>query len=247
MDAIIKIDDIKVKEWEKEKIEFEVTDEEGNPLSGRIAVKINQQTKFNTKIQNGKFSQLVDFSSFHEPEYSLDIIYGGSDECAPAMKSVKIIIEKAEPIFISISELQNACYRLNRWIEANKKVPGKILINKQEVTIGNLFNLLVSAVNKLNAKDTSDLELKWVQSPSISSETITESALLSNEEYMKITENVSTELTENKICPGFVETESGKIGFMNLIYIYSTIITNSSQENGLLSGVYIKPWKEVVA
>lgn len=247
MDAIIKIDDIKVKEWEKEKIEFEVTDEEGNPLSGRIAVKINQQTKFNTKIQNGKFSQLVDFSSFHEPEYSLDIIYGGSDECAPAMKSVKIIIEKAEPIFISISELQNACYRLNRWIEANKKVPGKILINKQEVTISNLFNLLVSAVNKLNAKDTSDLELKWVQSPSISSETITESALLSNEEYMKITENVSTELTENKICPGFVETESGKIGFMNLIYIYSTIITNSSQENGLLSGVYIKPWKEVVA
>ena len=124
---------------------------------------------------------------------------------------------------------------------------GKILIKKQEVTIGNLFNLLVSAVNKLNQKDTSDLELKWVQSPSISSETITESALLSNEEYMKITENVSTELTENKICPGFVETESGKIGFMNLIYIYSTIITNSSQENGLLSGVYIKPWKEVVA
>lgn len=246
MDAIIKLEDIKVKEWEKAKIEFEITDENNNPLNGRVAVKINQETKFNTVIENGKFSQLVDFSSFHEPEYALDVIYGGNDEYAPAMKSAKIIIEKAEPILITINDLQNACYRLIKWIEANKRVPGKILINKHEVTIGNLFNLLVSAVNKISKNDTSDLELKWVQTPSVSSETITESALLSNEEYLKITEDISAELSETKSCPSFVEVEYGKIGFMNLVYIYSTIITNSSS-NSLLSGVYIKPWKEIVA
>ncbi|RAP47312.1 MAG: hypothetical protein BZ135_02500 [Methanosphaera sp. rholeuAM6] len=247
MDSIIKLDDIKVKEWEKAKIEFEVTDETGIPLSGRIAVKINQETKFNTRIEKGKFSQLFDFSSYHEPEYALDVIYGGDDECAPAMKSVKIIIEKAEPIIISITDLQNACYRLNKWIEAHKRVPGKILINKKEVTIGNLFNLLVTAVNNINNNDAGDLELKWVKTPSVSSETITEPSLLSNEEYVKISEEIKTQLCETKACPSFVEVENGKIGFMNLVYIYSTIITNSSPENGLLSGVYIKPWKEVIA
>ena len=158
MDAIIKLDDIKVKEWEKAKIEFEVTDESGNPLSGRIAVKINKETKFNTKITDGKFSQLVDFSSFHEPEYALDVIYGGNDEYAPTMESAKIIIEKAEPIFIPITDLQNACFRLNKWIETNKRVPGKILINKHEVTIGNLFNLLVKAVDNLNANNKEDID-----------------------------------------------------------------------------------------
>ena len=55
MDSIIKLEDIKVKEWGTAKIEFEVTDENGNPIDGRIAVKINQKTHFNTKVKNGKF------------------------------------------------------------------------------------------------------------------------------------------------------------------------------------------------
>ncbi len=247
MDAIIKLDDIKVKEWEKAKIEFDVVDQNDNPLKGRVAVKINQETKFDTNIENGKFSQLVDFSSFHEPEYTLDVIYGGNEEVAPAMKQSKIIIEKADPILIPISDLQDACYRLNKWIEVNKRVPGKILINNHEVTIGNLFNLLISAVNKLNNKDNSAVELKWVETPTVSSETITESTLLSDEEYLKITEDVTKQLEESKTCPSFVEIEGGKIGFMNLVYTFSTLITNSSSENGLLSGIYIKPWKEIVA
>ena len=50
MDAIIKLDDIKVKEWEKAKIEFDVVDQNDNPLKGRVAVKINQETKFDTNI-----------------------------------------------------------------------------------------------------------------------------------------------------------------------------------------------------
>ena len=45
MDAIIKLEDIIVKEWEKAKIEFDVVDQENNPVSGRVAVKINQETK----------------------------------------------------------------------------------------------------------------------------------------------------------------------------------------------------------
>ncbi|WP_323735484.1 hypothetical protein PXD04_06135 [Methanosphaera sp. ISO3-F5] len=247
MDSIIKLEDIKVKEWGTAKIEFEVTDENGNPIDGRIAVKINQKTHFNTKVKDGKFSEVMDFSSYHNKEYRLDVIYGGNAECAPSMQTAKIIVEKADPIFISIKELQNACYRLKKWIEVNKKVPGKILIDKHEVTIGNLFNLLVTAVKNLSENNKDDIELKWVQTPSVSSETITEDMLLSYDEYIKITEDLYTEMDENKFCPGFVDYNEEKIGFMNLIYIYSTLITNSSVDNGLLSGVYVTPWKKVVA
>ena len=247
MDSIIKLEDIKVKEWGTAKIEFEVTDENGNPIDGRIAVKINQKTHFNTKVKDGKFSEVMDFSSYHNKEYRLDVIYGGNAECAPSMQTAKIIVEKADPLFISIKELQNACYRLKKWIEVNKKVPGKILIDKHEVTIGNLFNLLVTAVKNLSENNKDDIELKWVQTPSVSSETITEDMLLSYDEYIKITEDLYTEMDENKFCPGFVDYNEEKIGFMNLIYIYSTLITNSSVDNGLLSGVYVTPWKKVVA
>ena len=247
MDSIIKLDDIKVKEWGTAKIEFEVIDENGNPIDGRIAVKINKKTHFNTTIKGGKFSEILDFSSYHNKEYRIDVIFGGNKECAPSMESAKIIVEKADPIFVSMKDLQNACYRLNKWIEANKKVPGKILISKHEVSIGNLFNLLVTAVKNLNENNTDDIELKWVYNPSVSTETISEGLLLSNEEYIKITDEIYEELTEHQKCPGFVEVNDEKIGFMNLIYIYSTIITNSSLNNGLLSGVYVTPWKEIVA
>jgi hypothetical protein len=247
MDAIIKLDDITVKEWEKDKIEFEVTDEDGNPLDGRVAVKIDQKTMFDTTLENGKFSKMVDFSSYHKEDYALDVIYGGNEAYAPSIKSAKIIIEKADPILFSISDLQNACYRLNKWIETNKRVPGKILINNHEVTIGNLFKLLVTAVNRLDSNSKEDIQLTWVKTPSISSETITESLVLSNEEYMKINKDICKELTETESCPGFVEIEKGKIGFMNLVYTFSTLITNSSTNNGLLSEIYVKPWKEIIA
>lgn len=247
MDSIIKLEDIKVKEWGTAKIEFEVTDENGNPIDGRIAVKINQKTHFNTKIKDGKFSELLDFSAYHNKEYRIDVIFGGNKECAPSMQTAKILVEKADPIFISFSELQDACYRLNKWIEANKRIPGKILINKHEVTIGNLFNLLVTAVKNLNDNNKEDIELKWVQTPSVSSETIDEDFLLSDEEYIKITEELFNEMDENKFCPSFIEYNEEKIGFMNLIYIYSTLVSNSSIDNGLLSGVYVTPWKKIVA
>lgn len=247
MDSIIKLDDIKVKEWGTAKIEFEVVDENNNPIDGRIAVKINQKTHFNTTIKNGKFSEVLDFSSYHNNEYRLDVIFGGNRECAPSMKTAKIIVEKADPIFISIKDLQDACYRLNKWIEVNKRVPAKILINKHEVTIGNLFNLLVTAVKNMDENINEDIELKWVQTPSVSSETINETLLLSHDEYIGITEELYKEMDDNKFCPGFVEFNDEKIGFMNLIYTYSTLITNSSVDTGLLSSVYVTPWKELVA
>ena len=246
MEAIIKLEDLTVKEWETGTIEFEVIDEEGNPVNGRVAVKINQETYFNTVI-DGTFSKEFDFASFHEKEYSLDVIFGGNDEIAPTMKNAKIIIEEAEPILISITDLQDACYRLIKWIEAKKKLPGKILINKQEVTIGNLFKLLVTAVNNLENNNKEDLVLSWVQTPNVSTENITEKQLIAKEEYIKITDDIISEMEETTECPSCVEVEDGKIGFMNLVYIYSTIICNSSVDNGLLSGVYIKPWKEIIA
>lgn len=247
MDSIIKIDDIKVKEWGTAKIEFEVTDENNNPIDGRIAVKINQKTHFNSEVKNGKFSEKLDFSAYHNREYRLDVIFGGNNECAPSTKTVKILVEKAEPIFFSIKDLQDACFRLTKWIEVNKRIPGKILINKQEVSIGNLFNLLLAAVRNLNNNNKDDVELKWVQTPSVSSETITESLFLSNEEYVKITEDLYADIFENRQCPSFVEVNDEKIGFLNLIYTYSTLITNSSLESGLLSGIYVAPWKDIVA
>ena len=67
----------------------------------------------------------------------------------------------------------------------------------------------------------------------------------SKEEYLKITEQIDAELNDLKVCNSHVEVDDEKIGFMNLIYILSTIITNSSLENGLISGVYIKPCKEL--
>lgn len=39
MESIVKLDDITIKEWENGVIEFEVTDENNNPISGDAAVK----------------------------------------------------------------------------------------------------------------------------------------------------------------------------------------------------------------
>ena len=57
MESIVKLDDITIKEWENGVIEFEVTDENNNPISGDAAVKLNDSTFLKGKVVNGKFSE----------------------------------------------------------------------------------------------------------------------------------------------------------------------------------------------
>jgi hypothetical protein len=82
--------------------------------------------------------------------------------------------------------------------------------------------------------------------PKVSSENIKEDIQLTKDEYIQIANEIITTMDDSKNSPAFIEVNGEKLGFMNLIYTFCKIVQNSS-ENGLISTVYVRPWKEIVA
>ena len=247
MDSIIEINDVTINEWDKSIIKAKITDENGKNISGNAVIKSDGQTIVRGKVNNGVFEQPFDSSNFHKTEYEFELIFSGNEECDPASKKFKLIIKINEDASFSFNDLQNATYRLARWIKYNKRLPGKIIINNYKVTVGNLMYCCAKTVQSLNKNENVDtIKVARYDSPKVSSESIKETCLLSKEEYVNLANEIVTQCETNGQEPSYIEIKDGKIGYMNLIYLFCIIIANSSSE-GLLSSVYVRPWKELTA
>ena len=246
MESIIKLDDIKVNTWEMGVVRAEVKNAEGVPLNGRAIVKINHISRIQGYVVNGIFEEEHDFSDLYDDEYDLYMIYGGTEHSDPADATAKLYLNHDKPVEVPLFDLQNACYRLTKWIDVNHKLPGKIAIQKENIGIANLLYGLATAVTKLNDDDASNVMMTKFNPPKVSSENITEEIELTREEYVKIADEIITSMRQTEDSPAYVEVNGEKLGFMNLIYTFCKIVQNSS-ENGLISRVYIRPWKEIVA
>ena len=246
MESIVKLDDITIKEWENGVIEFEVTDENNNPISGDAAVKLNDSTFLKGKVVNGKFSEKCSFQEIHNESYDIEGVFDGNEECNASRAYAKLYVKKIDPIIISFHDLQNAGYRLVKWININKRLPGKISINNHQISIGHLLYIFSDAVINLNNNITDDLELTGIATPRVSSENLKCNVIVSKEEIVEISEAIIVYSKENNELPSTIETSKGKIGFMNLLYTLAVVIANSSS-TGLLNNVNVRPWKEIVA
>ncbi|OED29682.1 Ig-like domain repeat protein [Methanosphaera sp. WGK6] len=246
MESKIKIDDIIIYKGEMGVITFEVTDENNNPVDGKVVIKLNKNTIVTSNLkEDGTFSQKCNFSKLQNSEYDIEVVYGGNKVCEPSTAQAKLYIKKAESIILSINDIQNASYRLTRWIDINKRLPGKILINENQVSIGNFLAILATTIKNINKNKLDDIKITEIGTPKVSRESITETILISQEEYMPMINEIINFIDENRESPSTIETSYGNIGFMNLAYTLATIVSNSS-DTGILSGIYVRPWKKII-
>lgn len=246
MDSKIELDNLKVNVWEKGVVKAKVTDSDGNPVNGKAVVKVNHITRIEGRVVNGVFCEEHDFSDLADDEYDLYMIYGGTAICNPSDICVKLYLNHDIPVEASLYDIQNACYRLTKWIEVNKRLPGKISINKTNVGIGNLLYALALAIHNSNDNNAGDITITKYNPPKVSSENIGNEMVLSKEEYVELADQVMTYMDANQESPAFVEIDDKKMGFMNLVYTFAKIVCNSSS-TGLISNVYVRPWKSIVA
>ncbi|PAV07730.1 hypothetical protein [Methanosphaera cuniculi] len=246
MDSKIKVDDIILIRGESSKIEFEVVDENDQPVDGKVAVKFNKKTIFSERITDGKFSEEIDFDEFRNPEYPVDIIFGGNSNCDPSNCEVTLYIKDPNYIEVPIYDLQNSSYRLNKWIDINHKIPAKIMINKEKINIGYLLSILANAVINFDNNDFSDVKAFETATPKVSSENMVDDITLSRDEYVEIAHEVASFCNKQSEAPNCIIYEDSKIGFMNLLYSFAKIISNSSSESGLISSYTIRPWKNII-
>lgn len=246
MDSNIELDDVKVNVWEKGVVKAKVTDSDGNPVNGKAVVKINQITRIEGRVVNGVFCEEHDFSDLADDEYDLYMIYGGTAICNPTDICVKLYLNHDIPVEASLFDLQNACYRLTKWIEVNKRLPGKIAINKKNVGIGNLLYALSETICNSAESSVESVSITKHNPPKVSSENIKDEIILSREDYVALAGKVISYMDEHGESPAFVEVNDEKIGFMNIVYTFAKIVCNSSS-SALISKVYIRPWKSLVA
>lgn len=247
MVTFIKINDIIHKERTIDTLEFEVVTEENEPVSGYICIKLNGITILDSEVENGKFSEQIDFSKYSKPSYDMEIIYGGggSTNASIATKNLTLNLNK-HVITVNFNDLQNASYRFCKWIDVNKRLPGKISINKRQVPVGKFLYLLAQAVISSDSANTDTIDLVNINTPKVSTESIKEPIVLTKEELLDISNQIISSSQETKEAPSTIETSKGKIGFMNLLYTLAIVVSNSSS-TGLISQVNVRPWKKIVA
>ncbi len=247
MDTIINIDDIKIVRGHKTVIKAEVTDEEGNKLNGKAAIKVNNKNIVDTNAVDGVVTHDYDFSHLNNEKYIIEVVYSGDSEHKPARKSVELKIVNPDPEqSFSLNDVQNASFRLIKWININKVLPRNIVMKNDNVHIEDLLYLLVKNVSEIECGNLRWSLLKKFESPKYSSESIKEEGNLKQDEYIDVASNIQNFMEVNGRGPSFAQTSLGKIGYMNMIYTYATIVANSSSE-GLITSVNIRPWKEIVA
>ncbi|MCD7781197.1 MAG: hypothetical protein LUG89_00640 [Methanosphaera sp.] len=257
MESRIILEDLYITRDPESKIEFKIVDEENNPVTdGVCVIKLNKVSLVKSNIEKGLFSNIIDLTSYTNDEYELTVIYGGNAQCDPTDINVTLHLENPEEESVeeviddennvSIKKLQDASFRLIKWIDINKKLPGKIMINNQQVPISNVLFMLSKAVVHIDNNDMTSITSVDIKTPRVSKENITEKMTLSKEDYVLIAENIIDIADKTGELPSSIDLNDKKIGFMNLLYILATITANSSTE-GLLTKVNIKPWKSIVA
>lgn len=246
MDSEIKIDDIVLIRGEPAKIEFEVVDENDQPADGKIVVKFNKKSVITGNTENGKISREIDLDEYQDSSYNVDVIFGGNDDCDPTSSEVKLYIKDPNYMEVSIYDLQNSSYRLNKWIDINHKIPAKIMLNKEKINIGYLLSILANAIVKFSNDEFDNIKAFEAATPKVSSENITSNITLSKDEYVEVAREVVDYCNKQSEAPNCIIYDDNKIGFMNLLYSFAKIISNSSSESGLISSYTIRPWKNII-
>ncbi len=251
MESKILLDDINVIRGSKTTIEFDVVDENDNPVEGVCVVKLNKTTFLKGELENGHFSQLAAFTNHKNDTYDMEVVYGGSGDVEPDRTCVTLYVEKsAEEKFLEnsvlVNSVQSASFRLIKWIDINKKLPGKILIEDNEVTIGNTMVMLADTIKAINKTGNDRVALRNIKTPRVSKESLTEDIEIPVADYTKIAEDILRYVKDKKEAPSNIEVNDKKIGFMNLTYTLALIVANSSN-TGLITSVNVRPWKKIVA
>jgi predicted outer membrane repeat protein len=142
---------------------------------------------------------------------------------------------------LTTQDVIKTAIEVKNFYEVTKNLPEYINVNGVLVNQGQFLQLMVIATLKLNNTDSTNINLKNVNLPNGSNESIIAGNIL-KQEYLDLALNTKSLTDVTLIAPVNMPCSRGQIGFKSLIYIYTKILENYGNTKTLPTSVEVKPW-----
>ena len=147
---------------------------------------------------------------------------------------------------VSVSDVVNAAVTLKKSIE-DGIYPSVINVGGESHTTPQLLYMMAQATILINSGKTST-KIDAVQAKGPSSHANTASGQLAKSKYITVANNLVNYITKNGHCPGYADSDLGKIGYPELIDAFSRILAYyKNNGNTLPNTVAIIPSLKLVA
>ncbi len=159
--------------------------------------------------------------------------------------SSKLAAGSPSSVSFSKAQINSAAAKIETFVQINHRLPNYVTISNTEVTMPQFLQLLTNNLLNINKGINTTINLKTVQTPSNSTETIKTGEIL-EAEYLKIAQSIQTSIASTGTAPSYINSSLGKINFNNLVYTFSKILNFQNNNNRLPSYVSVESWSKVI-
>ena len=150
------------------------------------------------------------------------------------------------PSSVSFSQAQinTAAAKVTTFVQINHRLPNYVTISNTEVTMPQFLQLITANLLNINKGLNTTVNLKTVNTPSNSTETVKNGDIL-KAEYLNIAQSIQTTIASTGKAPSYINSSLGKINFNNLVYTFSKILNFQNTNNRLPNYVSATSWTNV--
>lgn len=156
-------------------------------------------------------------------------------------KNEKIVTKTDTGTSFTLDEIKSAAATVKAYIESNKKLPDYVTIGTTQVKMPDFLKLMIACLLEINNGTTTPITLKTVNAPPQSSENVT-SGNINKTDYLDIANRINNFIDKNGAVPNYTTTPLGKVGYQNMVYMFSRILNFQKTNNCLPNYVTMTPW-----
>ena len=146
----------------------------------------------------------------------------------------------------SITEIKDAASRVRAYIESYYKLPNYVQIGSIQIGIPQFLELLTTSLLQINTENNNPIPLRTVNDPTSPMDNIN-SGNIFKAEYLKIASDVKNYMDSTGKTPDYAYGTSlgTRLGFQNLVYMYSMILDYYNISGRMADFAVMKPWSVI--
>jgi hypothetical protein len=207
-----------------------LTDAYKNPISNAV-IKFDYNGITKTAKTDSKGMAVATINELSKGDYL--IVYNYTEGNKAGQANIHVIGT------IPLSALVSAANTVNKYIEANAKLPSSVVIGDTTYSTAQYLYLLCMAITDISNKDYSDLYVFDVANPT-NPGAAANMGTLSN--FVSVAQSLLDSMTAG-VTPNSVQTSIGNVGYDGIVYAFTRVIVYYGLMNSLPASVSVKSLK----
>ena len=152
------------------------------------------------------------------------------------------VISNSKTKFVTVNQIITTATTVTVHVEHENDIPKNIIVGNISMNPATYLRLLTSAVLDIHGNLNTTVPIKKYDAPPLKTESL-HKGIMDSEEYINLADSIEKNYDAFGHVIDIVTTSNGKMGFKNVIYVYSQLLNSYSKTNNTLPNlVAVTPW-----